>query len=1119
DYKELRKNIINNMKLKRNPTMKEIAKAVGCVSKTDFEFFALNIEDMSKNNNLKLSPEMSVNEFMQAMYPDLNDAERVRALTDLMIKFMFRLWSFQANRGYKDDREDNSLTDKERETISDYYRITHSEDGELEEANEWVDHTEKGKEVFDKFNNSLLIIEKQKLEESINSKLNHFTKNKTKLEEAEARKRKSVSTAYPRIFESNEENPLEDLDIFFEDIDSKELKEICDKNEEFINKIGSERYNNKLSKALRPHSSANIFALWVLANYKDYNISNIYTAADNPALVEAFADFCDANPTMAARSQEEYNASVANWADVFIKGTEIIKNYQLKDIDFSNPKEVKTVLNDLIFIKGLCIDFLQEKDQIFKNNSLGLDGIQSFSDAFGEKKWNEIRKFYGDIQFYLNYVNNAYAISPLKSDVESSLGSAASKAINIYELNELNKKVANKKLVDAAKELSSFAIAGNYYQPAVVEGLGNGMLYTSVDGMGAIGVESVLDYLSGKNKKKFIANYKPIRKAFRKMNYESSVKALRTNPYIFIDKMQVNDVKELFMSVGDSADDLVSFLTYKDSDELKDTRIAGHNISDWISSTIFNLFNEDAMLVLLNINRNKYDLITIDGESARDLYEEKYKNVEEPLKSKCIEFEIIKEVIKAEKRVAVKTFSVDNKGDYKLADEMALSLAANDIQNVKYNYDLYKKSVESFVKELTDIQNELLKTHPGFSDLNEEKDNIGLVGSDLFKNMENSLKNCINSFKTDDMSIKQQINAFKDYENAANKYFKARDSIFGKHSDTGRDRLNLSDRGARMARSMINSLETLYSSVGVDLATAEGTSFKNAKLSSIDRYFEMIADESHSSLYRGFETNADNKSIDEIKDIQISAVNRIDTELKKLGKDYRKIMSVDKNPSYIDAAYSYVIKSRIDKLQSASTSMKDIKELNRDISIDFSDGTIADEVNRLSKNPIFKETIKQHKRFDYNRWKNIEETSKDLIDRYTNDMNNMESGNKNIVDYILGGANGQDTNTNKQYERLSEYVAKQILTDPTKENVVYAIASKHMKYKDVYSKTMEILKSKRAIERANGSKDVITNLLHNGIYKNEVTNDLVKQAKEKSEKVVIKPTKPVKNIVIKQAGK
>lgn len=96
----------------------------------------------------------------------------------------------------------------------------------------------------------------------------------------------------------------------------------------------------------------------------------------------------------------------------------------------------------------------------------------------------------------------------------------------------------------------------------------------------------------------------------------------------------------------------------------------------------------------------------------------------------------------------------------------------------------------------------------------------------------------------------------------------------------------------------------------------------------------------------------------------------------------------------------------------------------------------------------------------------------------------------------------------KQYQRLGDLVAKQLLADPKNRIVVQAIESGHMTYQEVVKNTTDSLKRKHALE-PHGDFIPLTNLnndLRRGTLKGVVVKSVVELATRSAKNPTVQKT-------------
>ena len=85
---------------------------------------------------------------------------------------------------------------------------------------------------------------------------------------------------------------------------------------------------------------------------------------------------------------------------------------------------------------------------------------------------------------------------------------------------------------------------------------------------------------------------------------------------------------------------------------------------------------------------------------------------------------------------------------------------------------------------------------------------------------------------------------------------------------------------------------------------------------------------------------------------------------------------------------------------------------------------------------------------------------------------------------------------NVQYERLGEYVARQLMTDPKQCAIVQAIEMDRMSMQEVSRYATEVLQNKRVLEGNHFSKETLQRKIDNGELKSMVAKNTGKQTRQ-----------------------
>jgi hypothetical protein len=233
-----------------------------------------------------------------------------------------------------------------------------------------------------------------------------------------------------------------------------------------------------------------------------------------------------------------------------------------------------------------------------------------------------------------------------------------------------------------------------------------------------------------------------------------------------------------------------------------------------------------------------------------------------------------------------------------------------------------------------------------------------------------------------------------------------------------------------------------------------------------------------------------------------NGLNDLGKSYKSLAKSYREKSS----PDPYDMAILYKLNVYLEKMDSAGTTVQNLIHMNEELENSFKDGSFKKEAEKLSKNPVFKATLSYNKRDFYKEWADIEKKTEKYIYEMKLSLNDIHNKDVDVSKYIMtGDLNSGHIPTGEkalksQYNRLGQFVTKDILTDPKHRVIVQAITSGRMDYNEVLKKTTEELKKNHILEKKNFNVADLREMISTEELKNKVVQNIKKQAENNARK-------------------
>ncbi|MCR4717432.1 MAG: hypothetical protein K5656_09640 [Lachnospiraceae bacterium] len=1021
------------------------------------------------------------------------------------------------DRGYSKE-ETNQAVDQ---------MIGYSKEPEAKKLYKWT-HRE-AKDIIAKYNQkSTDIIKAYYMEYSL-KKVNELKENKEIADASILRKNKPVKERYKfmtgnpddfvAISDKQKKEIEYDLNINNSQKIAKEMDEVL---APFNNAYYVKRINN-VHRSTRSNSLNSLFIMWVLGTHEDVELANITGLSKNAKLLEEYASFCEKHPTAGANNSETYYKSTKVWGEVYKKAVDKVMNYKIPEIDYTNQEEVKSKLLEFNLIHLLALDYMQDIKSVFSNR-LEIDPVEASMNSVGFKTWSKMFNTMARFQCIFSNVKDG-ALSDISFRTKGYTYMSIARIASNREL--FRNRFSNY----AGKTIKELSEGKGYYIDAALENAGyyqnviddRGLAKKEIPENIVVSREEYIDYLKGGDAKSFKTKLKKQGKISMKRAAKQHTEAFVEAGTLFNSQLDLTDIKSKLSNVI-TAEDVIALLTSEEKIEISHKHSIGTDkilARDIISMNINHLFTDGFVCGLGLVGLDKMDVFEIDGKSVKELWGDKYKNVEdEELKNRCYEAEILKTIL--DKKLDVNYKPIETDGDTsRVADSLILYPNEEKLKELVYNFDLYSENVDSLIALLGNYRDKLLKTHPDFANKSEQDliEEVGEIGSDNFKDMELNLYKCILMLEDDHPNSGHSFNKILAMLNmlneAVNDYVGERESIF-KGSEDSQTRYDVANALKADLPVLISSYMLSYQKFDYNIAYAKNKMLKDTNYGEIKSFINDYKDKGISYDFNDVKIDEAEK-LANINVLRHSVCVELTEELKNIGKDLNKLLTLDKKSTAYDSALAYMVKGVFEKMSSKNTSIEDINKIKEDLVASFSDGSFKKKAEKLSKNPVFLKHIKEYEGLDYKEWKTIDKKSEDMVNKYKTNIRRLGD---NAAMYVLtGGAklSPSEKTINKsakeiiteRYDRLADYVAKQMLIDPKNIVIVNAINARKMDYKSVVKDVNSILKKQKIFESVEFNLDTIKQKIENKAFVKAVEGSLTKQAKERTNLINsrIKPSK------------
>ena len=260
------------------------------------------------------------------------------------------------------------------------------------------------------------------------------------------------------------------------------------------------------------------------------------------------------------------------------------------------------------------------------------------------------------------------------------------------------------------------------------------------------------------------------------------------------------------------------------------------------------------------------------------------------------------------------------------------------------------------------------------------------------------------------------------------------------------------------------------------------------------------------NLGKDLKTNEQYLRQNRYKDIILT----LDSGMKQIGKDMTALLKPVKNPDPYDAAVSYYLKSALEKAADRNLTSEQLDQRKTDLDRFIKYGDFQKKADILAKNPVFREFLRKNGTMNYRKWNELRNESENYVQQLKNDMQTVDGQNKDVARYVLTGladagqmklsaGNLKSNPEETRYNRLGDYVTRQLLTDPKYESVANAICAKYMSYDEIRNNVTAGLKAHNIFEKGKyNDEGRLREMITSGKLKNMVTDTIVRQMTAKA---------------------
>ena len=721
------------------------------------------------------------------------------------------------------------------------------------------------------------------------------------------------------------------------------------------------------------------YMLWLIAE-KGVDIKDALNQGSNEAYKKEFLDFVQKNPV----GEFAENGQIEAWARVYDTAYKKIREYQLPDIDYSDPDIVAAHMDEIVLISAIGEYGSDLMERTFDGN-----GKTIASNEIGKDNFNEIGVFMRGLETLTRPIRNAYihtpAIAHYMEDFDKQVKEVA---VDRYLAGKRMEEHAGKKLFDVAthKHIKNGNNYLNYNDEIFKKKIADKKKYPEHDKI-STGVS--LDILMTKGGLKgrtdrldaaYAANLKGFEEAGLYMNVLNFRKGLNgTSGITEIDGNAYGTLGNPQKKLADLSDDPKMMRAF-----LKKKNEGGKNVKQWLEQTMAPLIAGEFKEIFKKNALKISDLFVINGNTAEGTFGIKYADVNNPAeKEKLIQLEILKTIYQGEKKVEIKRFSLDE--NEKLAENGRVKIFADKHMAEKMIVGslALDTGLSDIAEQLKGYKNKLLEALPPVeNERRRDKENRLLTaGSTLYRNMAQALKNAIDKVEDRNQRPEEIRNALVRFQRAAKEYYNHRKGIFfGPITDMGKQRLAAAEDARQGLHGILLHFDNLRRGLNVDHTFGyQNTSVSDASYNEIqdeikqlnDRFRETYSMKVKNRKQDGEAAAQNIKDVSE-KQLKLLAILAVENP-SHIVLDYKKVRINDmvkdeRKQSILQYALNYQSKRYIQAMLLESNKPEDIDKLIKSAE----NGKFRQQVEQLMQDDTFIRIVKNHPKNYYAEMRKVE---------------------------------------------------------------------------------------------------------------------------------------------------
>ncbi|MCR5632781.1 MAG: hypothetical protein K6F60_04730 [Eubacterium sp.] len=688
------------------------------------------------------------------------------------------------------------------------------------------------------------------------------------------------------------------------------------------------------------------YYLYVIAKKPGLDLTNLRSTCEDPALKREYLDFCAKN-TYA--HPNEFQA-IHVWADIYKAAATKLKEYRLPDIDYGKSGDIFRNREELYALRTIT-----------KNASLLADKMfnKSARDLFETEQIDIMSSisFFEHADYMTRSLDDAWFMVPTvyrqKDAPELLMNTASNRMINAKRMETIKGKTLN--------EATGIIGKGEAYVNTLSD---KTFIYDQANK--AFYDVRTTDYLAGhpnadhvRKIDKIFSEHETVKQnafsAIMQDNLGCFRRSIGENGYT---RRNNQTIRKMLLK-RNTVKDMLSIL----NDDAYDFR--GRDVRQYIDSKFDILFSKDVRQTLKVNNIDELDTILIDGVTPNELWGPNYADVADPAdRKRMIQMEILRTIYIGDKNVEIKNYTLDKNATLKRNGTLGVIPSRDDVKKIATLSAQYKEINKVFLPKLNAFKTRLIDVLPPVRGESQQlKEARVLVdGTDLYKDMAQSLKRVIDLLGDKKAGALEIRNAMEDLRKASETYYKERKGVlFGPREGKGTGRLSVSDDLKQTVSDMLMTYDNMLKSTETRYTFgASGSSVLTASVEDLDR--EIM----HIRSTRGEQLGINAAYVEEVSNNAKPVASVID-ERSKLQKEivdliraeYKGEIKIDYTTKDVDQMIQEVPDGKpVDKagyfvykqlLGEAFRNDYSIEDMNYIVS-ELKTGHISKEIENISKN-------------------------------------------------------------------------------------------------------------------------------------------------------------------------